>query len=481
MALLAFAPGYLVPMLATLFGIYAFTRILSPSEYGNYAFVMSIMLLVQSGLLSWIDMGAKRFFERATQTGRVSAMCVTLYLGLLICSMGLLISCAVGLNLFNVPPGMAALIWLAAVAIIAKEASTLSKTLELAALSRSRYVLLECTESLIGVGVGVWLCWYNGLGANGILWGLMVGALVVVALDAKYIKSRLRNGSFNMDMQKQVLMFSGPICISFFVEFMMSSCDRVMVQFFLGPHELGIYAVAYSIAERSVSAVFMALGIASYPLVVRAMERGGADAAIKQARQNVEVLIAIALPAWGGFHSRVRPYRHCSCGAGLCIPRFHATAVGRCRGVYVYSIRVHYYSHAQHLTNKTWSLLTASCPAVLINVVMNLVLLPQIGISGAIWARLTSYVVALGISLWLCRRQLPLPFPVWGAARALVATLAMCGVLITLDFANNALGLIEMILVGALFYGTVALVFDFAGLRSMILARRGLRPVGNLT
>ncbi len=480
MALLAFAPGYLVPMLTTLFGIYAFTRILSPSEYGNYAFVMSIMLLVQSGLLSWIDMGAKRFFERASQTGRVSAMCVTLYLGLLICSVGLLISCAVGLHLFHVPPGMAALIWLAAVAIIAKEASTLSKTLELAALSRSRYVLLECTESLIGVGVGVWLCWYNGLGANGILWGIMVGALVVVALDAKYIKNRLRNGSFNLDMQKQVLMFSGPICISFFVEFIMSSCDRVMVQFFLGPHELGIYAVAYSIAERSVSAVFMALGIASYPLVVRAMERGGAEAAIKQARQNVDVLIAIAVPAWGGFTVASGHIATVLAGPAYA-SRVSSLLPLAGVAVFMYSIRVHYYSHAQHLTNKTWSLLAASCPAVLVNVVMNLVLLPQIGIIGAIWARLASYMVALGISLWLCRRQLRLPFPVWGAARALVATLAMCGVLITLDFPNNTLGLIEMILVGALFYGTVALVFDFAGLRSMLLARRGLRPVGNLT
>ena len=57
----------------------------------------------------------------------------------------------------------------------------------------------------------------------------------------------------------------------------------------------------------------------------------------------------------------------------------------------------------------------------------------------------------------------------------------MCGVLLALDFQNNTLGLIEMILVGGLFYGTVALVFDFAGLRSMLLIRRGLRPVSNLT
>lgn len=479
MALLAFAPGYLVPMLATLFGIYAFTRILSPSEYGNYAFVMSIMLLVQSGLLSWIDMGAKRFFERAAQTGRVPAMCVTLYLGLLICSMALLISCAVGLRLFHVPPAMAALLWLAAVAIIAKEASTVSKTLELAALSRSRYVLMECGESLIGVGFGVWLCWYKGFGADGILWGIMIGALVVVAFDAKYIKSRLRNGSFDMDMQKQVLLFSAPICISFFVEFLMSSSDRVMVQFFLGPDELGIYAVAYSIAERSVSAVFMALGIASYPLVVRAMERGGREAAIRQARQNVEVLIAIAVPAWGGF--TIASGHIATVLAG---PAYATRVAGLLPlagvAVFMFSIRVHYFSHAQHLTNKTWSMLAATCPAVLINVAMNAVLLPKIGLIGAVWARLAGYLVALGINLWLCRRQLPLPFPVWGAARASVATLAMCGVLAMLRFANNTVGLIEMILVGAVFYGAVALVFDFAGLRSMLLSRRRPLPMAAL-
>jgi hypothetical protein len=147
MALLAFAPGYLVPMLATLFGIYALTRILSPGEYGNYAFVMSIMLLAHSGLLSWIDLGSKRFFEHAAQRGSVSAMCVTPYLCLLICSVALLISCAIGLQLFHVPPGMVVLVSLGFIAIIAKEASRVSRALELAALSRSRYVLMPANRA----------------------------------------------------------------------------------------------------------------------------------------------------------------------------------------------------------------------------------------------------------------------------------------------------------------------------------------------
>ncbi len=169
MAVLAFAPGYLVPMLATLLGIYAFTRILSPAEYGYYAFVTSVMLLGQSALLAWVDQGAKRFFERAVQSGKLAAMCVTIYLGLAISALVLLAVCALGLAVFSVSPQMTGLLWIAAAVVIAKEISMVSKVLELAALSRPRYMLMECGESIIGVTLDVWLCWYLGFGAEGIL------------------------------------------------------------------------------------------------------------------------------------------------------------------------------------------------------------------------------------------------------------------------------------------------------------------------
>ena len=475
MALLAFAPGYLVPMFATLFGIYAFTRILSPPEYGSYAFVMSIMLLVQSGLLAWIDLGAKRFFERAVQSGRLPAMCVTLYLGLVICALALLASCAVGMRLFDVPPALAGLLWIAAAVVIAKEISMVSKTLELAALSRTRYMLMECGESLVGVGLGLWLCWYHRFGADGILYGMMVGALVVVLFDVKYIVRRLHGGTFDLGMQSQILAFSAPISVAFFVEFMMNSTDRMMVQFLLGAHELGIYAVAYSIAERAVTAVFMARGGASYPLLLGPVAGGAPAAPTRQARQNVEILAAIAIPAWGGF--TVASGHIATVLAGPA----YAGRVGELLpllgvAVFAYSIRIHYFSHAQHLTNKTWTLLVASGPAVLINIAINAVLLPSIGLMGAVWARLVAYLAALSISLWLCQRQLPLPIPGWGVVKASLATLAMCGLLRMLAFPNNTLGLISMILVGGLFYGVVAVVFDIGGLRSMWLLRRRLRP-----
>ncbi|HUB44208.1 MAG TPA: oligosaccharide flippase family protein [Acetobacteraceae bacterium] len=471
MALLSFAPAYLVPVLTTFFGIYAITRILSPSEYGEYAFVMSVMLLVQSGLFAWIDLGTKRFFERSVQADKLAAMCRTLYLALGICSLGLVAGCAAVLGVSGVPSPLVRLLWIAAAVIIAKEISLVSKNLELAALGRTRYMLMECGESVIGVGLGVALCWYFDFRADGILYGMLAGALSVVAFDARRTLLRMRGGAIDFGLQKEILVFSAPVAIATLIEFAMASIDRVMVQFFLGAYDLGIYAIASSIAQRAVTAVFLALGIASYPLLVRAFERGGREAAVDQARQNVEVLMALAIPAWAGF--TVASGRIATVLAGPAYAERVADLLPLAgAGILAYSIRVHYFAHSQHLTGKTWSLLVASVPAVLVNIVANAALLPWMGIIGTVWAKLLAYVVALGISIIQSQRQFPLPFPIREVTRISLASLAMFGLLLVIRFPNNSLGLIELIATGAAMYGMMTIIFDLGRLRSLWLMHR---------
>ena len=294
---------------------------------------------------------------------------------------------------------------------------------------------------------------------------MLVGAVSVVAFDARHIARRFRGGTFDPTLQRQILAFAAPVSVAFFVEFVMSSADRVMVQFFLGPHELGIYAIGYSIAERAVTAVFMALGIASFPLLVRALERGGPESARRQATQNIEVLMAIALPAWGGFTVASGQIATVLAGPAYSAPVAELLPLSGV-AVFLYALRTHYFSHAQLLTNRTWTLLQVSVPAVLVNIGTNAILLPHIGLMGAVWARLAAYLVALGISLWLCQRQFPLPFPVRSVAKASLATLTMCGLLHMLHLPSSTLGLIGTILIGGLFYTALAMVFDIGGLRT---------------
>jgi peptidoglycan biosynthesis protein MviN/MurJ (putative lipid II flippase) len=136
--------------------------------------------------------------------------------------------------------------------------------------------------------------------------------------------------------------------------------------------------------------------------------------------------------------------------------------------VFMYGLRSYYFAHAPHLANNTWALLAASAPAAVINLGLNTVLLPSIGLMGAVWARLIAYTVALAISIFLAKRIFPLPFPGWEATKALLATCVMSAVLYWLNFSKTFLGLSGMIVVGGSLYLTLAYCLNIVGLRHQL-------------
>lgn len=468
MAILSFAPAYIVPLFGTLLGIYAITRIFTPEQYGHYALIVSLMAMCQSGLFSWLDLGAKRYFERTLKDGTLPVLCATVYIGLTVSSILLVLTCLTGFGLVTVDPTLEGLIWVGAAVTIAKEASMLSKALELATLSRLRYTLMECGESLIGLASGLAFCWYWGAGPVGMFYGMLIGAGLVVVFDARHIMRRLRGGRLDLRLQREIVGFGAPVALAFFFEYVIASADRLLVQAYLGADALGIYAVSYSIAERAVTAVFLALSIGSYPLVVRAFERGGAHAARKQVLENGELLVAIAIPALGGFCIASNHVAAVLVGPAFA-DRAAALMPPIAVAVFLAGLRAHYFSHVQHLTNRTWRLLIALVPAAALNMVLNVVLLPRIGLMGGVWASVFAYVVALAVSVWQARHEFGLPFPVWEAMKASAATAVMYLVLYILDFPPKLLGLLGLVVVGMVIYGGLVLVFDIGRVRQKLL------------
>lgn len=467
MKLLSYAPAYLVPQFVTLLGIYAITRILTPSEYGLYALAMSLMVPCQSFLFSWSDLGVKRFFERARRREELPVLSNTIYLGLAASSVILFAICGLGIVIIHPGSEFAGLIWIGAAVTVARQFSIISKTFQLTMLSRTRFTLMECSESIAGLASGLALCWWLGWGPTGILTGMLGGACLVLIWDRANIFKRLRAGRFDAGMQREIVGFAAPVSIAFFVEYIIASADRLLVELFLGTQALGVYAVSYSLAERGITAAFLALSVAGYPLIMLAKERRGDRAARAQARQNAEMLLAVSLPAWGGFTVAAGHI-----AAVLVGPEYSAEAAKLLPptgiAIFLFALRVHYFYYSMHLTGRTWTMLQASVPAALLNLVLNVILLPRFGLIGAVWASVAAYAVGLLISVYLSIRYFPLPFPAWAAVKAAIATAAMCGLLASLRFPMNALGLAEMVLLGVTLYGTLVFAFDIGRIRSKI-------------
>ncbi|MGE0226081.1 MAG: lipopolysaccharide biosynthesis protein [Acetobacteraceae bacterium] len=467
MRVLGCAPAYLVQLIASLISIYAITRILPPEQYGLYALLMSLMLPVQSVLFAWSDLGLKRFFARVQADGQLPVLSLTVYCGLAGSSVVLLGICGLSLTTDAPRTALGSLIWFGAGALIFRQASLISKTFHLLDGARGRFTAMECLESVLGVGTGIAACFWLGMGPAGVFAGMIIGSVAVLAWDAPLICQRLRHGHFDLQLQWHILAFAGPVAIGFLMEYVLASADRLLVELYLGTGSVGIYAVSYSLAERAVSAAFLAVGLAAYPMIMDAQAQGGAPAVRRRVRECAEILLIIALPAWGGF-----TIASGHIAAVLVGPAYAATAAQLMPlaglAIFLYALRVHYFNYALHLVSRTHLGLLSSVPAAAIALLLNVILLPRIGLIGAVWASVISYAVALAISIAQAMRHYPLPFPLAVAGKAAAATVIMCLGLRMLPFPASATGLVAMIATGALIYGALVMVLDIAGSRTRI-------------
>jgi len=466
---LSFLPSYVLPPLVAMGAVYAYTHLLDPAEYGIYALVLSVVQLALSVLFSWLQLGVKRFYPQAKAQGRLGILAVNVYAGYAFCAVLALAGFAV-LLVFQTDSHMRWAYGLGGGLLLARSLALIGKAFQLSALHARRYSLMECGESLIGFLAGLVLIWLFGWGTDGVIVGLAIGALASVAIDLPALRRRLAGGALDRVMVQDIFRFAAPMTYGYALEFVMSSSNRFFIQHYLGEGAVGIYSVSYTLSDRCVSIVFQALAVVAYPLLMTALEKGGADGARRQLRANCELILALAVPAWVGFLvvspqiASVLTGAAFSTEAGQIMP-WVSTAV------FLSCWRQHYIDHAFHLARRTEVYIYTAGPPAVLNVVLNIVLLPVMGTQGAVVATVASYAFAFCISLGLSRRLFPLPFPWTTAAKVALASLVMGGTLHSLAFASTAAGLAEAVLTGGAIYAAMALVLNLGDSRHRLLTK----------
>src|SRR3569623_1226927 len=76
---LGYLPANLVQGMVGLLTIVAFTRLLTPQAYGDYALAFSVMSLVNTCLFVWLEASMARFYAPESAADRLPAHFATLY------------------------------------------------------------------------------------------------------------------------------------------------------------------------------------------------------------------------------------------------------------------------------------------------------------------------------------------------------------------------------------------------------------------
>ncbi len=373
-----------------------FTRLLTVAEYGEISLIFKVVIGMVVLAKLGIQNSVLRFFREEVEEGQ-PASARTFYSTFLFG--------AAGLSLLSVAPFLA-LLWLAPAAWISPAMRHLLLMAGLLVFIRAlwsvlagffqaegRTVVYNLFDLGIKAGTIAAICallffWRHALAAY-LTATLLVEGLAVGFAIAMLLRRRLLGWSdCAWSRMRTAVLFGLPLAVYEIASVVLDSGDRFLVAHYLGAQQLGYYSAAYNLSSYAQISMMAPINLAIIPLYMKIWkERGQAETSAFLGRSlDVFVTGAIAVSLAGALVAKpmvvlLASAKYAPAGALLPI-----LIVGLC----LYALHI-FLTPGLLIHKKTGLLARQVGYATFLNLGLNILLLPRLGIGGGAWATLISY------------------------------------------------------------------------------------------
>jgi len=461
--LLGYLPANIVSAVVGLLTIVVFTRLLSPAEYGGYALALSLMTLAHTLLFTWTEAAMARFQARARERDDVADHMATLYRSWAVLAVGFPLVAGLIVWLAPISPSLKLAVAAAQAAVIFRSLIKLVQERRRADGLVSAASLLDMIQNGGGFAIGVGFI-ALGFGAAGPFMGFILVAAVCLLATLKRELGMTKGGHADRTLLREYAGYGLPVSLSLILALIISTTDRFLLAAFLDEAAVGVYHAGYSLSNRTLDILFVWMGMAGGPAMVAALERGGRQALQASARAQSSFMVLLTLPAAVGVAMVALPLSQVLVGEQLVEGAARVTpwvAIG----AFFSGVTTYYLHTAFTLGRRTPLLLAAMAVPAMLNLGLNLVLIPRFGIDGAMWSTAISYAVGAVASWALGRRAMPLPLPLEALWKAGLGCIAMAAVLRLLPDLGGIPELALKAVIGAAVYGAIVYALDAGGIR----------------
>lgn len=442
-----------------------FSRLILTAEYGYYAMAVSAIGLVEVAFSGWLRLSLLRFLP-ACQQGRESFLSTVLFTML---AAGVLLLGAGAMVALLIEDSFIRTLLLLSIALVWLE-GWYGINLELARsqLQPARYGLYAFSRAVLAFlsGLGFALL---GLGARGLLLGMACGMLAVIAGQMRAGEWRgVSWSAVDRALLREMMAYGFPLTATLAVSFVVSSSDRFMLAWLSGAESAGSYAVGCDMVTRAIGLLLVMVNLASYPLTVQALENSGIDAAREAMRRNALLLLALGLPVAIGMLTMAEQITGVVLG-----PDYRQTAIE----IIPWIVPAALFANAKafhadlgfQLGRSTGGQFKVMAIAALLNVALNLLLIPLYGGSGAAMATCAAYAGAFFLSWNWGKKIFPLPGLPGEWRKVLAAgTLMAISLWMTRTVDGTWQNLALQAALGGSVYTIGLLIFDVGGGRRMV-------------
>jgi O-antigen/teichoic acid export membrane protein len=452
--------AHLVPASIGFFAITAYTRLLSPAEYGVYVVGMSIAGILGAVFFAWIRLSVSRYQATSAIVDFRGTAIVAFGLTVLaICSIApvaILFHRDVSVNLLG------ASIFVA----ITVNAVEIGQEFERANFRPYRFAAIAVVRSVSGLAFGL-LAIELGWGGLGLIAAFGTSSLIGAAMNVAGSSKRIARWQPTQLMQ--FARYGLPLSIGGLSGALYSASDRLIVAYLLGEGAAGLFGVAADLPRQFLVMLASSVAAATFPIVFRTLTDKGDIATRERLNESVELLLSVVLPVviWLALAAdRV---------AGTLVgTEFRASvtfllpvlAVARLFGV----VNQFYFQISFQLSERPFLSVAQSCFTLILGISLMFPLVAGYGLFGAALATLITEAAGLLVAIYLARHAFRLPLDV-SRLSGVAASVIIMGVAIfvtkSVVHGTGWYSLLTVSLVGGVAYTGAGWLFNVAQIRTL--------------
>lgn len=305
----------------------------------------------------------------------------------------------------------------------------------------------------------------------------VVCAAALMLFYIEWCRSRCELGlsSFSPPIFREAMAFGLPLVWSEISFILLAFADRLMmVPLGCSMEQVGIYTIGYGLAMIAGEFIMFSLLPAFQPMANRLYETQGREAALRLQRQLLRGLYYMAAAISTGLALVGRDFLILWAGPS----KASATPVFQWIGInYVIYPIFGVMAYGLNLTKRTKVIALVVLWSAALNIALNFVMIPRLGIMGGVYATLICYV-AMGVAQVVCCPRDHLPTPAWGdLARPVGLAALMAAVALGTGMLGAQRPLARLVAAALIFLVTFVLPMLTLDreIRTMILKRWGQR------
>lgn len=228
-----------------------YTRVLSPADYGSLDLFTIFGGLVQCVIALEVSQGVARFYADERDLERKVLFASSAFWFTLICYTVFAVLMLLNTNVLAIlimgQTGMEIAFQIGIVYLWSNGLFYLIQNQFRWELRSINYAIVSLLMSFVTAVVSVWLVYVMLWGLEGLLIGMVAGSLAGSSLGLWWLRKSFRF-CFDSRRLREMLIFSTPLVISSLAVWLSTYIDRIMINHYLSIDEVGLYSIGFRIA-----------------------------------------------------------------------------------------------------------------------------------------------------------------------------------------------------------------------------------------